>query len=262
MDLVAYQLSDNRVVHSFLSFEWAIIADVDLESEKYRFLGGMRFALGAVKRIMSKLSSFYKLKKYNYFKNLELRVYRGRFSFLPADDSKNYVPKNSSIKVERKIDGINDAEKTTDNSDEIRSKFKYLPPIDQSIPNNWLTIEENFVLFLVTYLPLISSDFLASPEATFNDGEMHVIFIKQGITKSELLKLFTKTENGEHLKSDLVEYVKVKAFRLEPIGLVNNDQVQTSNRGIMMVDGEIVPTGVIQAEIMPSMGKILANLKE
>lgn len=57
IDLVAYQLRDNRVIHSFLSFEWAIIADVDFESEKYRFMGGMRFALGAVKRI---LSNFFK----------------------------------------------------------------------------------------------------------------------------------------------------------------------------------------------------------
>lgn len=204
----------------------------------------------------------YKLIKFFSFNNLDLRVYRGRFSFLPADDSKNYAPKDSSIKVVRKIDGIDDTGKNTDYLDETRSKFKYLPPIDKSIPNNWLTIEENFVLFLVTYLPLISSDFLAAPEAVFNDGQMHVIFIKQGITKSELLKLFTKTENGEHLKNDLVEYVKVKAFRLEPIGLVNNDQVQISNKGIMMVDGEMVPTGVIQAEIIPSVGKILANLKE
>ncbi|RMZ93189.1 sphingosine kinase 1 [Brachionus plicatilis] len=241
LDLVAFELSDRRIVHSFLSFEWAIIADVDLESEKYRFLGGMRFALGAVKRIIN------------------LRVYRGRFSFVPADDYLDYEPKDSSIKINRQKSPIdfNDG-----GSEEMESKFKHLSPLDKPVPNNWLTIEEDFVLFLVTYLPLISSDFLASPQATFNDGHMHVIFIKQGITKTELLKLFANTENGDHLKHHLVEYVKVKAFRLEPIGLVSNGQVDTSNRGIMMVDGESVPTGPIQAEIMPSLGNILANLKE
>lgn len=194
-----------------------------------------------------------------------MRAYRGRFSFLPADDYVNYTPKDSTIKVNGHGINFNEIQqqKLTDNDlDENRSKFKYLPPIDQPVPNGWLTVEENFVLFLVSYLPLISPDFLAAPEATFNDGHMHIIFIKQGITKSELLKLFINTENGDYLNNDLVEYVKVKAFRLEPIGLISEGQVQTSNKGIMMVDGESVPTDVIQAEIMPSLGNILANLKE
>ena len=59
LDLVVFQLQNNSFVNSFLSFEWAIIADVDLESEKYRFLGGLRFTVGALKRILSKYDFFY-----------------------------------------------------------------------------------------------------------------------------------------------------------------------------------------------------------
>lgn len=58
-DLCTYELSNKSVVHSFLSFEWAIVADVDSESEKYRFLGALRFTLGAVKRILSNLNHIY-----------------------------------------------------------------------------------------------------------------------------------------------------------------------------------------------------------
>ena len=53
-DLVLYELCNRTIVASSLSFAWAIIADVDLESEKYRYLGGMRFVVGALKRILSK----------------------------------------------------------------------------------------------------------------------------------------------------------------------------------------------------------------
>ena len=53
LDLAIFQLENNTFVNSFLNYEWAIIADVDLESEKYRFLGGMRFTIGALKRILS-----------------------------------------------------------------------------------------------------------------------------------------------------------------------------------------------------------------
>jgi sphingosine kinase len=37
---------------SFLSLSWAIISDVDIESEKYRFLGPARFTVGALARII------------------------------------------------------------------------------------------------------------------------------------------------------------------------------------------------------------------
>ncbi|CAF0860727.1 unnamed protein product [Brachionus calyciflorus] len=247
IDLVAFELCDKKIVHSFLSFEWAIIADVDLESEKYRYLGGLRFTLGALKRIMS------------------LRIYRGRLSFLPTDEYINYKPKSPSIKLTRNnnLEEINHSNIFIETNNELRTNFKYLPELDKPVPNDWLIVEDNFVLFLVMYLPLISNDFLAAPEATFNDGNMHLIFIKEGITKSQLLKLLTDTENGNYLNSDLVEYVKIKAFRLEPLGLVTGqNQVSNTNGGIMMVDGERVPTGPIQAEIMPSMGNILANLKD
>ena len=53
LDLISIQLSDNKIVHSFLAIEWALVADVDLESEKYRYLGGFRFVVGALKRILS-----------------------------------------------------------------------------------------------------------------------------------------------------------------------------------------------------------------
>lgn len=247
MDLVAYELCDKKIVHSFLAFEWAIIADVDLESEKYRYLGGLRFAVGAVKRI------------------LNLRIYRGKLSFLPTDEHKNYTPKNRSINIKRQpnetdISAINPSIRETNSS---RPNFKYLPELDQPIPSDWLTIEENFVMLLISYLPLISPDFVSAPDSKFNDGNMHLVFIKEGITKTQMLKLFTNTETGDHLNNELVEYVKIKAFRLEPIGIIDsNGQVNTSNGGIMMVDGERVPTGVIQGEIKSSMANILANIKD
>lgn len=53
---------------SFLSLGWAIISDVDIESERYRCLGSARFTIGAVERI------------------IWLRRYPGRFSYLPMPE--------------------------------------------------------------------------------------------------------------------------------------------------------------------------------
>ena len=251
LDLIFYEQANRKLVTSCLAFEWAIIADVDLESEKYRYLGGMRFLVGALKRI------------------LKLRIYRGRLSFLLSDSSQTYKPKSTNINVTQynqinKDDNNNENEpnKNTQSEHLVENiKFKYLRPLNEKVPNNWVTIEDNFVLFLVVYLPLIAPDFLAAKESKFNDGNMHLVFIKEGITKTELLNLFTLTEEGDHLNHPLVEYVKIKAFRLEPLPLNNSNNGNNNREGIMMVDGEQVPCEPIQAEIIPSMANILANVK-
>ena len=42
-------------VYSFLSITWGFIADVDIESERFRKLGNARFTVEAIARILSKL---------------------------------------------------------------------------------------------------------------------------------------------------------------------------------------------------------------
>ncbi len=157
---------------------------------------------------------------------------------------KDYKPKNSSIKIHSN---------TNNEPREQIEQFQYLNPIDKPVPKDWLTIEENFILFLVVNVPLIAPDFLASPDSKFNDGHMLMIFIKEGAKKTELLQMFSETETGKHLDSPLVEFVKIKAFRLEP------QPYKQQSDGVLMVDGERVPYGNIQGEIMPSCANILAN---
>ena len=51
MDLVAIDTSSGQRLYSFLSVTWGLLADVDIESEKYRSMGNARFALMAVLKI-------------------------------------------------------------------------------------------------------------------------------------------------------------------------------------------------------------------
>ncbi|KAL2101018.1 hypothetical protein ACEWY4_002779 [Coilia grayii] len=66
LDLVSVHLSSGQRLFSFLSLAWGFVADVDIESERYRQAGAVRFLLGTLVRLAS------------------LRVYRGRLAFLPA----------------------------------------------------------------------------------------------------------------------------------------------------------------------------------
>ena len=84
---------------------------------------------------------------------------------------------------------------------------------------------------------------------------MHLIFIKEGITKLQLLDIFMKKDKWDFLDSPFLEYVRIKAFRLEP--LANPHQEESH----MTIDGKQMPNGRVQAEILPGMANTLANLK-
>lgn len=64
LDLSLYY-TQKKSYAGFLAFAWGLIADIDIESEKIRFLGKLRTDVWAVWRIVN------------------LRSYRARFSYLP-----------------------------------------------------------------------------------------------------------------------------------------------------------------------------------
>ncbi len=61
-------------VYSFLSFEWCFMADIDMNSEFLRFLGGLRFEI------------------YGLWRLLKVRRYKGKFSY--SKTSTNLPPLN------------------------------------------------------------------------------------------------------------------------------------------------------------------------
>lgn len=63
-DLAAVK-QNNQDYYSFLSLAWGLISDVDIESEKFKFLGSLRFDLYALMLICL------------------LRTYKGKFAFIP-----------------------------------------------------------------------------------------------------------------------------------------------------------------------------------
>lgn len=121
-----------------------------------------------------------------------------------------------------------------------------LPPLDQPLPTrDWVTIEGDFVLVLALYQSHLGADLYAAPQARFDDGLIHLTFVRAGISRATLLRLFFAMERGTHhsVSSPYVSHVTCKAFRLQPL----------STRGTLTVDGELVPYGPLQAQV----GKLL-----
>ncbi|CAL8270719.1 unnamed protein product [Lota lota] len=221
LDLVSVQLPSRRLF-SFLSLAWGFVADVDIDSEKYRHVGAVRFLMGTLVRLAS------------------LRVYHGRLAYLPTTDNHN----------------DNRADTPTDPAPETGSRGavpdRLLPALGQPVPTTWTVVsEEDFVLVLAMYQSHLSEDLWTAPGAAPDDGLIHLFYVGAGISRPALLRLFLAMEKGAHLDCDCpyLVYQRVRALRLEPL----------SPQGAITVDGEVVGYGPLQAQIHPGLARLICG---
>ncbi|XP_068607122.1 sphingosine kinase 1-like [Brachionichthys hirsutus] len=258
MDLVSVHFPSSPRLFSFLSLAWGFIADVDIESEKYRHVGAARFTLGTLVRLVS------------------LRIYKGKLSYLPAteDSISSEASSTGPASMQRQPSSDSQCENTFRNSCHSNNAARVrrtesrtsrstnkslnsppgsvLLPLDQPLPSNWVIVqEEDFVLMLAMYQSHLAEDLIAAPGATLNDGVIHLFYVRAGISRAALLNLFLAMEKGAHLATDCqyLVHAKVQALRLEP----------HSPKGVITVDGEVVDYGPVQAEMHRGLARIIAG---
>ncbi|XP_023121200.1 sphingosine kinase 1-like [Amphiprion ocellaris] len=278
MDLVSIHLASRQRLFSFLSIAWGFVADVDIESEKYRHVGAIRFLMGTLVRLAT------------------LRVYQGRLAYLPVKEAPKH-PKGSirsnhppctpqhpslcsslpcrlipnaspNLSARHNCNSTNSNHNTITNSSnnaittkrpETQSDNKtgapvdsLLPGLDQPVPESWTVVkEEDFVLVLAIYQSHLAEDLWTVPGAMADDGVIHLFYVTAGISRPALLRLFLAMEKGAHLACGCphLVYEKVRALRLEPI----------TPQGMITVDGEMVEYGPVQAQIHPGLAKLICG---
>ncbi|XP_072239981.1 sphingosine kinase 1-like [Leuresthes tenuis] len=268
MDLVSIHFLSSPRLFSFLSLAWGFVADVDIESEKYRHVGAARFTVGTLVRLAS------------------LRTYKGKLAYLPA--KKDHSSEEGCIKVHcnNQASSLNpapalcqlskdsDCHNTFHNSCHSNNSLKVrrtegmpsrsvikcspgpldslLPPLDKPVPGDWVVVqEEDFVLMLAMYQSHLAEDLVAAPDASLDDGIIHLFYVKAGISRAALLRLFLAMEKGAHLATNCQHLVhtKVRALRLEPL----------SPKGMITVDGEVVEYGPVQAEVHRGLSRLISG---
>ncbi|KAJ3273860.1 hypothetical protein HDV01_003838 [Terramyces sp. JEL0728] len=104
-------IQGDTIIYSHLQFMWAFIADIDIESEGFRFLGMLRQHLAAVIRIVN------------------FRNYRGKLYMLPPENAKEHSLPESAVKGPKtKYTGIG-SEKYKNWPVQIDSTFQLLTGI-------------------------------------------------------------------------------------------------------------------------------------
>ncbi|KAL9456159.1 hypothetical protein AB3S75_005392 [Citrus x aurantiifolia] len=211
---VATILQGKTRFHSVLMLAWGLVADIDIESEKYRWMGSARIDFYALQRI------------------LYLRQYNGRVSFVPAPGFENHG-EPSTYSEQNICNPIPSQQQPI----KILQHGYQGPDVD--LKNlEWRIINGPFVAVWLHNVPWGSENTMAAPDAKFSDGYLDLIIIKD-CPKLALLSLLSNLNKGGHVKSPYVAYLKVKAFILEPGALTQ----EPNREGIIDCDGEVLARG-------------------
>lgn len=222
-DLTDYQTSSDSHRYSFLHFTSGLVADVDIHTEFLRCIGEFRFTLGALYYICFQ-------RKYNG----RLSVHTGSDSHSRSNCDK--ISMSSYSGVSHPGNHVNDYD---------------LPPLDQPIQsgNGWEVIQTNFQIVWVLSAAYVSTTCFASPNSRLNDGLLTIIYCNDCSTL-DLLRLLVDMETGRHISNPKVKQLKATAFRYEPLNI--------ADKGLLTLDGELLPYGPCQAKIMPSAASVLS----
>ncbi|CAD6217606.1 unnamed protein product [Miscanthus lutarioriparius] len=205
----------NTRFFSVLMLTWGLVADVDIESEKYRWMGSAR------------------LEFYLLLRMLNLRRYNGRILFIPAPGYEDV-----GDPVEQTTNGVSTGIQEDGATDSNGETCGYVGPSIKEADRRWRSLNGPFVSVWFGNVPFASEDAMAAPKAEFADGYLDAAIIKD-CPRWDVVGLMFQMKDGTYVNSPCVEYFKVKAIRIEP-GL----RVGSSTKGgIIDSDGEVIARG-------------------
>ncbi|VDN25008.1 unnamed protein product [Cylicostephanus goldi] len=118
-----------------------------------------------------------------------------------------------------------------------------IPPLEQSLGENWVTVEGDYVMANVSTLSHLGSDLPFLPSARLDEPTMYLTLIDWNTIKSRLhvAHLFIFMESSRHLAHPCMQIIPVKAIRIEPL----------SDGGHFAIDGEPFRSGS-SFQVVPS----------
>ncbi|KAJ8955775.1 hypothetical protein NQ317_018948 [Molorchus minor] len=276
MDLVRVETTP-QIMFSFLSVGWGLLSDIDIESERLRMLGGQRFTVWSVARLIGLRS--YGGKLWYLPTDVPLTIPKEHFSYQSNPGSNLDLPAEVHLETQtgrERVDSWYSAnsrksmyfsatgssyQSTTDSligdsshgrdRPVVHGPASQIPCLTAPLPTSWKCISGRFVMVHASYQSHLGEDCLFAPEARLNDGKIWLLIVRAGATRSQLLHFLLGLSTGAHASTQTeapIELIPVNAFRIEP---------DMTESGYMTVDGEHVQYGCIQAEIFPELGRVM-----
>ncbi|KPJ08019.1 Sphingosine kinase 2 [Papilio machaon] len=288
MDVVRVETKTN-IMFSFLSVGWGLLSDIDIESERLRAIGGQRFAIWALARLVGLrkykgVVSYAKIKDVSNLPKPKLPITLSHSvsqdgaldspdaeAFIDCDEHSEVFTNAVNGKHQRvdswySVNSRRSAFYSTRGSEyhsvasggsEMRSPVhacmhgpaSHLPSLMSQLPSHWVHEEGEFVMVHVSYQAYIGEDLLFAPRSQLSDGVMWMLIIKAGIPRSQILSFLLGMGQGTH--SD----VNTEFIKMIPVSAFRI--VPEGPDGYLTVDGELVEYGPLQAEIFPNIVHLL-----
>jgi sphingosine kinase len=245
LDLTAVRNPHGESIYSFLSTEWAFIADADVESESLRALGGARFTVKVVQMLL-----------------FSKKPYEGEVWYLEEEDQTPPVPHDAGDGAERPgfdlFTGIEDGAAAPDGSHA-----------------KWKKVQSNFQLVWIMNLTHAASDAFVAPGAVLNDGYNYIVLMDETRPRKDLIAAFLSIENGKHVENDGIQFVKTRYVQnstsLGIVDFARDDCARGTDGGyvdrafkivpareddIICVDGEVFK-GPIEAQVHHNVARMV-----
>uniref|UniRef100_A0AAF5DR32 DAGKc domain-containing protein n=1 Tax=Strongyloides stercoralis TaxID=6248 RepID=A0AAF5DR32_STRER len=232
---------------SFLSVGWGLLANIDIDSERWRkTFGSHRFFIEALLKIVN------------------IPAYKGKLWYSrrnPNTYYENWNDKNNYVYSNDKIIQENDSQLDFDreNYQEVNNLrnhhlLKFIPSIKEPIPSSWNVIDDEFVFIYAVTLSHISRDGFYMPSAKLDDPNIYLTYClrKDLPSRKELINFLIDIEDGKHCSHKFINVVKVDSFRLE----------SQTNDSFIVVDGEKINENLIQATTTDIKVSVICNQKE
>ncbi|KAH9549445.1 hypothetical protein CY35_10G020600 [Sphagnum magellanicum] len=216
---VAAVVQGQVTYHSILMLSWGFVADVDFESERYRWMGRFRLDIQTIIRVVN------------------LRRYNGSFAYIPGAGMDGTRPWETDMR-DTLLQGVE-----TDSEQGLPKNGGSLgpPPPPKQAPaaaSEWRAVDGAFLLIWLNNVPFAGEYVMPAPLAKFSDGCLDLVIMKE-CPRWDLFQLLLKIRSGRHIKSKYVEYLKVKAFQLTPAGRFASG----TQGGYIDLDGEVLARG-------------------
>ncbi|KAL0044874.1 hypothetical protein WJX82_000765 [Trebouxia sp. C0006] len=234
IDIVSMLQPPSTRFFSFLSLNFGLISNLDIGTENLRWMGNLRFTLGAIQQI------------------LQGKTHQAHIAVLP-------LAKADTILQDAAVD---DPEGGDVKESGLRGHHPEGPPLPLldaflsqtsssawpiQLPDGWENIDGAALqLCAACNLPWLDTSFQLAPDAEMDSGCLDLIYT--GLAgKLEGLQMMTKVETGSHMGMSLVQCKKVCALVLEPI----------STGTWLVLDGETIPYERVYAEVHKSLCTVI-----
>ena len=190
IDIARVNIDDASVCYGTLLVTWGAIADADLKTSAFRWMGTLRYQLGAIATMTN------------------VPLVHLKISYLPAEDQTMTFCTGEGC--QRCIQGT-----------EAPKALGGTPKFPGEEDGEWKTIEGDFFLVNAMMMADATHNHRFAPYAHPSDGYIDLTMVKH-VSRARLVELYCTLKNGSFVDhtnynsnlDDTLVYVKVKAFKV------------------------------------------------